>query len=354
VNGVDVVVDDFHIEGLNIINAKKDGLRIEDSDGIIIRAVKVEWTNGPDSSNGAYGIYPVRVQHVLMEDSEAIAASDAGIYVGQCQHAIIRNNRATQNVAGMEIENTQFADVYGNHAEDNTAGIVAFDLPGNPIVGRDVQIHDNVIINNNHENFAPGGTVAVIPAGTGTFVMASRRVEVFGNTYANNNTVDIALLSGFVVESDPAQWAIPLTDLEGDVTGLELDGDGSTFVANFRSRDVYVHDNTHEGSGDRPDAASFDRELGILLAAVYGDTPIDTVLYDSIIETSFDPVDPAGNSNDNGMCVAATAGVTFGSLNLDDLANAPVLANVYRPAAPFAPFDCTGPAITPPSGVAGQ
>ena len=51
----------------------------------------------------------------------------------------------------IEIENTQFADVYDNLAEDNSAGLLVFDLPGNPVLGRDVDIHDNQIINNNRK-----------------------------------------------------------------------------------------------------------------------------------------------------------------------------------------------------------
>jgi len=50
----------------------------------------------------------------------AIAAADAGSYVGQSKNVIVRNNRAESNVAGIEIENTQGADVYDNVAVDNT------------------------------------------------------------------------------------------------------------------------------------------------------------------------------------------------------------------------------------------
>jgi parallel beta-helix repeat protein len=124
----------------------------------------------------------------------------------------------TGNVAGLEIENTQYADVYENHAEDNTGGIVVFDLPGNPIVGRDVRLRDNTIVRNNRRNFAPGGTVAEIPSGTGTFVMASRRVVVTNNTYEENNAVDIALISGLIIEGNPATWELDEAELVGTGT----------------------------------------------------------------------------------------------------------------------------------------
>ncbi|MEQ1506724.1 MAG: parallel beta-helix domain-containing protein [Myxococcota bacterium] len=349
-NGIDIVADDVHLEGLTVADAKKDGIRIEDAVGVWIRGVEVTWTAGPSSANGAYGIYPVRVTGVTIEDSAAHHASDAGIYVGQCQGAIVRNNVATGNVAGLEIENTQFADVYGNQVEDNTGGLVVFDLPGNPVIGHDIWIHDNVIANNNQPNFAPGGTVQQIPAGTGTFAMASRRVEISGNTYENNHTVDVAILSGLVIEPDPALWYLSNDEIVGDASGLELPGDADG-VQNFRSYDVYVHDNTHVGSGTAPDTSSLeDRELGFLLAVLYGEQAVDTVLYDAIGESSFDPTDPAANSNDNRICVGADPGVTVASLDLEHLAeqSLPSLGSVYRPPAPFAPFDCVGPTPTPP------
>ncbi len=341
-NGVDVVSDDILLEGFTVVDAKKDGIRIEDSVGVTIRRVKVTWTDESNPENGGYGIYPVRVTNVLLEDSEAYNASDAGIYVGQCQRAIVRNNIAKGNVAGIEIENTQFADVYGNLAEDNTAGLVVFDLPGNPIVGRDVRIHDNTIINNNRENFAPGGTVSVIPAGTGSFAMASRRVEIDNNVYQNNQTVDIALLSGFVIEDNPEQWHIEDDAIVGDISDLDLLSD-DTGVFNYRTEQIWIHDNTHQGSGLDPDDADMvRRELGFLLGIVYNGEPVDEILYDAIGESAFDPNDPSGNSNDNQICIGVVEGMTFGSMNLDALANAPGLANMYRPDAPFTPFDCEG------------
>lgn len=352
-NGVDVIANDFLIEGLTILDAKKDGLRVEDSDGVTIRAVRATWTKEGDSSNGAYGLYPVKVRNVLMEDSEAFNASDAGIYVGQCVNAIIRNNVAKKNVAGIEIENTQYADVYGNLADDNTAGLVVFDLPGNPIVGHDIDVHGNTITNNNRPNFAPGGVVRGIPAGTGTFAMASRRVHIHDNAYENNGSTDIAVISGLVVESDPAQWALVEAELVGDIEGIELQDMGEGMVANFRTYDVLVEGNTHTGSGTAPDNSSLEeREFGFLLAILYGSDPVDTVLYDSIGESSVDPDVPGNNSNDNRICVNDDPGVTFASLNVEVTAESviPTLATVYQPEAPFAPFDCDGfGGVTPPA-----
>lgn len=347
-NGVDVVGNDFLIQDLTVLDAPKDGIRVEASTGVVYRRIRATWTTPSSSSNGAYGIYPVKSQNVLVEDSRAENASDAGLYVGQCQHVIVRNNTVSGNVAGLEIENTQYADVYGNTAEDNTGGIVVFDLPGNPIVGRDVRLHDNTIRNNNHVNFASGGTVATIPVGTGTFAMASRRVEITGNTYQNNNTSDISLISGLVVEADMSKWTLPTSALSGKFDDLGLmPGAAPGTIMNFRGENIVVSGNHHSGSGTSPDVHD-PMHLGLLLGLGFGAGPVANVLYDAIME-SFDSVDPAKNTNENHMCVGGNTGGTFASLDLAEQTSTSMKA-FFRPAAPFKPYDCTtlnGGAVQP-------
>jgi parallel beta-helix repeat protein len=89
--------DDFTIENLTIEDSKGDGLKISESRNVTIRKVKVQWTGGPSTKNGAYGLYPVLTKNVLIEDSVAIGASDAGIYVGQSDGVIVRRSRAEAN-----------------------------------------------------------------------------------------------------------------------------------------------------------------------------------------------------------------------------------------------------------------
>jgi len=249
---------------------------------------------------------------------------------------IVRNNKVTGNVAGLEIENTQYADVHDNTAEDNTGGIVVFDLPGNPIVGRDVRLRNNIIRNNNHVNFAAGGTVSEIPVGTGTFAMASRRVEITGNTYAGNKTGDIALISGVVIEPDESKWELKTADMVGDWQDLSLrPGKQAGTITNFRSENILVAGNTHMGSGTAPDQEA-KLPIGVLLKAIYMDSPVDSVLYDGIGESKFDSKVGANNSNDNHVCVGGNTSGTFATMHLEAL-----FTPFFRPTAPFAPYDCT-------------
>lgn len=254
-----------------------------------------------------------------------------------CQHVIVRNNVVTGNVAGLEIENTQYADVYGNTADDNTGGIVVFDLPGNPIVGRDTRIRNNTIKNNNHTNFASGGTVASIPVGTGTFAMASRRVEITGNTYTNNHTSDIALISGLTIEPDPSKWELDPATISGKLDDLGLLTTPAGKIMNFRGENILVANNTHAGSGTMPDPRDL-LSLGLLLALKYGTTSVDNVLYDAIGET-FDYMTP-NYSNFNHICVGENTGGTFAALGLALQTTQPETP-FYRPASPFVPYDCT-------------
>ena len=104
-----VVLEDFAVE-----DSKGDGVKSKGSDQITFRKLRVEWTNGPDAKNGAYGVYPVSSKNVLIDGVTVKGAADAGIYVGQSENIVVRNSSAEFNVAGIEIENSFKADVYKN------------------------------------------------------------------------------------------------------------------------------------------------------------------------------------------------------------------------------------------------
>jgi parallel beta-helix repeat protein len=130
--GLLVNAGDFTIENLAIEDSKGDGLKVNEGENIVIRGVRVEWTRGPHTDNGAYGLYPVQTKNVLIEDCVVIGASDAGLYVGQSDTIVVRRNRVERNVAGIEIENSKNADVHDNVATQNTGGILVFDMPNLP------------------------------------------------------------------------------------------------------------------------------------------------------------------------------------------------------------------------------
>ena len=190
------------IQDMTVQDSKGDLIKAQLVDGLIIKNVKAEWTGKPSKDNGAYALYPVQCKNVLIDSCIAIGASDAGIYVGQSQHVIVRNCKAINNVAGIEIENTLNADVYNNEATENTGGILIFDLP-NLIQkkGGHVRVFNNHIHHNNYPNFAPkGNIVGKIPLGTGVMVLATNNVEIYNNRIINNRTAGTVIVSYYIAE----------------------------------------------------------------------------------------------------------------------------------------------------------
>ncbi len=205
--GLSVTSDNVTLQDFAVQDAKGDAIKVKGVTNIKFLRVKTEWTNGPSSSNGAYGLYPVESQNVLIDGCVAIGASDAGIYVGQSQNIIVRNSRAEFNVAGIEIENSYYADVHNNIATNNTGGILIFDLPSLPQQrGHHVRVFNNQSVGNNTDNFAPeGNIVGEVPRGTGIIIMANSDVEIFDNTIGENDTVNIAVVT-YGSETDDDQY----------------------------------------------------------------------------------------------------------------------------------------------------
>ena len=209
--GLSVTSDNVTLQDFSVQNAKGDAIKVKGVTNIKFLRVKTEWTNGPSSTNGAYGLYPVESKNVLIDGCVAIGASDAGIYVGQSQNIIVRNSRAEFNVAGIEIENSYYADVYNNIATNNTGGILVFDLPGLPQQGgHHVRVFNNRSIGNNTDNFAPeGNIVGEVPRGTGIIIQANSDVEIFNNEIGENDTVNIAVVTYGNETDDKAYYPHP-------------------------------------------------------------------------------------------------------------------------------------------------
>jgi len=194
--GLLVTASNFTIEDIAIEDTRGDALKVNEGENIIIRRVRTEWTNGPDTNNGAYGIYPVQTTNTLIEGAVAIGASDAGIYVGQSRNVIVRDSRAEYNVAGIEIENTIGADVYNNVATNNTGGILVFNMPNLPQPGYGTRVYNNEVFENNTGNFGhPGTPVASVPAGSGVVINSNDQVEVFNNDIRDHRTANIIISS---------------------------------------------------------------------------------------------------------------------------------------------------------------
>jgi parallel beta-helix repeat protein len=269
--GVLVTTPHFTIENLSIKNTAGNGIKVQ-GDYSVFRNIKVSWDKaggivdgGP--SNGAYAIYPVESNHVLMEDNEVVGAADAGIYAGQCSNVIARRNHAHGNVLGIEIENTLGAEVYENDVHDNTTGFLLDLLPD--LQQKDAHsyfIHDNKVHDNNLPNFAQPNTLAgTSPQGTGFLVLALHDVDISKNTIENNEGVGVMIVSYDIV----------------DLLAVFNGGKASTpdpKTNRWPSR-IFVHGNSFKNNGTKPIGP-----LELIAPMVDGKKTIpDNVLWDGIL-----------------------------------------------------------------------
>ena len=257
--GLLITSNNVTLSDFAVVNAKGDAIKAKGVDNIKFIKVKTEWTGGPKETNGAYGLYPVESTNILIDNCVAIGASDAGIYVGQSQNIIVKNSRAEFNVAGIEIENSYFADVFDNIATNNTGGILVFDLPGLPQQGgHHVRVFNNKIINNNTDNFAPeGNIVGEVPRGTGVIVQANSLVDIFENTIEGNETINIAIVT-YPYETEDESY-------------------------NPHPRNVQIYNNTFGKSGYRPDLET--GELAKMLFELSGGDMPD-IFWDGVVPLS--------------------------------------------------------------------
>jgi parallel beta-helix repeat protein len=269
--GLLVHASDFTIEDLAIEDTRGDALKINEGTNITIRRVRTEWTNGADEENGAYGIYPVQTTNVLLEECVAIGASDAGIYVGQSRNVVIRNNRAEYNVAGIEIENTIGADVYGNTTTNNTGGILVFNMPDLPQEGHSTRVYENTVTTNNTGNFGAEVTpVASVPAGSGVVINSNDKVEVFDNDIADNDTANVIISSYYA-------------------TGYQGNYDVAEHYDPY-PESIFIYDNRFSGGGSSPDGLDL-QALRVAMFGLSGSFP--DIIWDGFANT--DKLDDAGN-----------------------------------------------------------
>jgi len=307
----------FAMHDIAIEDAKGDCLKVEGADGLHLNHVRTEWTGGPKDTNGAYGIYPVQSKNVLIENCIAKGASDTGIYVGQSQDVIIRGNDVEYNVAGIECENTNRADVYMNNATHNTGGILVFNLPGLQVKNAgQTRVFMNMMVDNNTPNFAPAGNiVGQVPTGSGFVGLAAHDVEIFGNTFDNEHTMNLGIASYTLIgnPNDPQYNVYPDT--------------------------FYIHDNTFTGTSTMASGPLG----GAVLLALAEMTPSTTTVPDMIWDGVVDPTkalsgDPNHFMPEFNICFQGNGDADWADLMWPT-------GDAMKPSTDPAPFNCTHPPL---------
>lgn len=265
--GLRITADSVTLEDFTVQDALGDGIKLQGCQQVVIHRVKATWTDGAKSSNGGYGLYPVQCKNVLIDSCEASFASDAGVYVGQSEDVVVRNSYAHENVAGIEIENCINSRVYDNLAENNTGGILVFDLPDLQVVnGHSCEVYQNRIVENNHKNFAAeGNMVAIVPPGTGIILLAAKKINIHDNTITGHKTIGTAIASYHITER-------PWKDERYDPF----------------TYDVSIHHNHYDRKSAIPDLS---KDFGKMVNLLFPGKPQD-ILYDGITRENTEASNP--------------------------------------------------------------
>ena len=288
--GLRITADGIVMEDFAILDPKGDCIKVQDATNVTFRRLRVGWLAVHDPKNGSYGTYPVGCTNVLIEECEVFGSSDAGIYVGQSKNIIVRKNHVHDNVAGIEIENSSDAEVTENLSENNTGGVLVFDLPELPKKnGMRCKVANNRIVNNNTANFGvKGTTVAEIPAGTGIIAMATNFCDIANNEISGQKTIGIAVVSYLSLQK-------PFKDS----------------IYDPYAGGINVHDNKiTRGTGAPDNTVAF----GQLFIAIFGDK-IPDIIFDGEINPAYRNNDGT-IKEDQKICIRNNGNVTFSNLDM--------------------------------------
>lgn len=285
------------LEGFTIEDAAGDNIKVTDTDGITFRNIRSAWTGPVTEENGAYGLYPVLCNDVVVEQCEVLGASDAGIYVGQSTNVTIRNNIVYWNVAGIESENSENVVIEGNEAYNNTGGILIFDLPGLTMNGSNIQAFNNTVYDNNFDNFAPeGNIVGFVPPGTGFLVLATRNVDIHDNIVKDNKTIGAGIISYDLIANvrGGSSKTNNSTGAQGVNQNYKKDRNYNPYPGNIK-----IHNNTFSNSHLFPDTGN---DIGKLFVFKFWFSS-PQIMWDGIMAPDYN-LDDGTINPDYRICVA--------------------------------------------------
>jgi parallel beta-helix repeat protein len=221
-NGISVTDagDGFVLKNVTVRNFKENGVLLEHVDNFLLSHITA-------TDNGEYGLFPVFCNGGVIEHCTASGHTDTGIYVGQSSNVDMNFNTVFANVQGLEIENSTNVTASKNQCYDNSAGVLISFLPGLTVTtSMNVTVSNNHVYNNNHINFSnpDGGFENFTPSGTGILVLAGTGITVKDNNVSGNNTLGIAVISGYTLAS--------LTGITAFITVIDPVPHGYKIVSN--------------------------------------------------------------------------------------------------------------------------
>jgi len=211
----------FSLYGFTVRGFEVHGVHLACVDGFSI-------TSNVADANAVYGLFPVVSRNGVMVNNEVTnTARDAAIYIGQSDNVLIKNNRAHDNLLGIEVENSRNCAVIANEVYGNTFGVF---IDIEPLVERNTQKATLVTLNYVHDNNRPNTSepdnpLALLPPGIGVLLAGADTTTVSANTVTRNQFVGIGVVNfclSFALEG------LPCAELD-----IDPNPDANRVIGNF-------------------------------------------------------------------------------------------------------------------------
>lgn len=187
-----MAVSNFTLRGLTVRNAQEYGISLVGVDTLHV-------TGGDYIGNGEYGIELSCSQNGLIHFNSISGHRQSAILIGNSNNVVVRDNRATDNAIGIEVENATNVTIIENHQiSGNAAGIVISAQPNMPMPAtQGIDIRDNTVARNNRLAPEPPGTgiFSAVPSGSGILNLGGDNVVMRQNLVLRNSVLGIGILS---------------------------------------------------------------------------------------------------------------------------------------------------------------
>ena len=189
----DLTVHDFTLSGLTFRDASFTGVFMIGVDGF--RASGSRYLD-----NEEYGIFPRCSRDGRIDHNSGGGGDDATVYVGVDDDIKVTDNKLTNAVIGIELENTSDSFVAGNELSGNVNGILVVVLPGLPTTSTEhAVIERNEIRENNLPNPFPlppplFDDLQLLPSGSGVLNVGGDAIRMRDNVITGNDSFGIGIV----------------------------------------------------------------------------------------------------------------------------------------------------------------
>jgi parallel beta-helix repeat protein len=232
----DAFIEDILIEGFTIDGFSENGIWT-----FYVRNFEIRDNNVGNSDH--VGIYPQLSAQGLVRDNTAFGGLDSAMWVSGSEDIRVIDNEVYGAPLGLQVNVSKNVEVETLTAYDNVVG-VAFTHPLSSGLGDDVDLAfgyrsesvrfaDSEVFENNLPNPVSGGSVGLLPTGTGLLLIGHDRAYVEDNSFLDNDYAGLVVVDHCLVTEDTDDDCAPdeNTIVRNTITGNGTNPPDTDFAA---------------------------------------------------------------------------------------------------------------------------